>query len=121
MATYPIEGDFRLSEDGTHFLMTSGIPRLKQRIRRGLRQVLGANRYDRKRGLPWFDGMLDKGQRFTFEATIRSYLTSFPEVTQILAFEMLFTPKTRTISVNYRLLVDTGDVIEDSVPFDVIS
>lgn len=119
MATFPVQGDLRVTNG--RFALVSNESRLLQRIRRGLALVRGSWKYDGNQGVPWFDGMLDKGNPTLIEANLRSFLASFPEVVQVFYLRLRADTTTRIAHIEFKVLADTGEVLTDTIPFTVVN
>lgn len=115
MACFPIPGDAVLSSDGRTFLLTTGGPRVAQRLRIGIQTILGTYKYDLDKGIPWFR-LLDKPNQALLRPAIRDFFLSFPEVHSIRSLEFLVDRQTRLMSVAYELRMADGEVVKATSP-----
>jgi hypothetical protein len=96
---------------------------MSQRLRVGVRTVLGTYKYDMSRGVPWL-AMLEKPNQALLRAALYDYFLGHPEVSAILSLEFRVDRLTRLMSVFYQLRLATGDVIEatsDITPLRAVS
>jgi hypothetical protein len=115
MASFPIAGDAVLSADGKTFLLTTGAPRLAQRMRVGIRTILGTYKYDLSKGVPWFR-LLDKPNQALIRPGIRDFFLSFPEVHSIIDLQFTVDRQTRLMTVTYQLRMGDGQVVTATSP-----
>lgn len=115
MACFNIPGDAALSADGRTFLLVTGSERLAQRLRVGIRTILGSYKYNQRTGIDWFR-LLDKRNQQLLRTEIRGYFLSHPEVSSILSLEFLVERSTRMMSVAYRLRLADGEFVEATSP-----
>jgi len=113
MACFNIAGDAALSPDGRTMLLTTGDERTAQRLRIGIRTVLGTYRYDLAKGVRWFE-LLDKPHQALLRAELYDYFLSHPEVSSIASLEFRVDRVTRVMSVAYQLRMASGQVLEGS-------
>jgi hypothetical protein len=115
MGSFNIPGDAVLSSDGRTLLLTSGGERVAQRLRVGIKTVLGTYRYDMARGVPWFE-LLEKPNQALLRAALYDYFLSHPDVSSILSLEFRVDRLTRLMNVTYQLRMKNGDVVGDTTP-----
>lgn len=122
MGSFNIPGDAVLSDDGRTLLLTSGPARVTQRLRVGIRTVLGTYRYDLGRGVPWLE-LLDKPNQALLRAGLHDYFLGHAEVASILSLELRVERLTRLMTVAYALrladgttVIDTADITPIAVP-----
>ncbi len=113
MGCFEIPGDAQLSPDGKTLLLTSGGKRLAQRLRIGIGTILGTYKYDLSKGVPWFL-LLEKPNRALLDAGLRDYFLSHSEVASIVSLEFPVDPRTRVMSVSYKLKMRTGETVEST-------
>lgn len=110
MASFPIPGDAVLASNGRTLLMTTGSKRVAQRLRVGIRTVLGTYKYDLTKGIPWFQ-LLEKPNQVLLRAAIRDYFLSHPEVHSILSLQFINDRASRRMSVAYSLRMADGETV----------
>lgn len=120
MGSFNIPGDAVLSSDGRTLSLTTGPERVGQRLRLGIRTVLGTYKYDLSQGVPWFE-LLERPNQALFRASLHDYFLSHPEVAAILALEFRLDRRTRLMSVYYQLRMKTGQVVEATAAITPLS
>lgn len=115
MACFNISGDAVLSSDGRTLLLTTGGERLAQRLRVGIKTILGTYKYDLSKGVPWFR-LLEKPNQALLRTGIRDFFLGFPEVSSILSLQFTVDRATRLMSVAYQLRLADGTTVEATSP-----
>jgi hypothetical protein len=113
MACFDIPGDAALSPDRRTLLLTTGAPRVAQRLRVGIRTVLGTYKYDLAKGVPWFE-LLEKPNQILLRSAIYDFFLSHPEVSSVLNLEFRVDRLTRMMSVSYQLKMADGQELTGS-------
>jgi hypothetical protein len=113
MGCFNIPGDAVLAPDGSTLLLTTGAPRVAQRLRIGIRTILGTYKYDLAKGVPWFR-LLEKPNQALLRSSLRDYFLSHPEVRSIRSLEFRVDRQTRLMSVAYSLQMAGGNVVSDT-------
>lgn len=100
-------GDLDLSTGSVR--LVEGIAAVAQRIRIRLRRFRGEWFLDVNAGVPYFQDILSrKYKQALVEGILRSEILSTPGVLSILEFALDFDGRTRTLSLNFRVLTEDG-------------
>lgn len=113
MGSFNIPGDAVLSSDGRTLLFATGGERTSQRLRVGIRTVLGTYKYDLAKGVPWFE-LLEKPNQALFRAALYDHFLSHPEVSSVLRLDFRIDRLTRIMSVSYQLKMADGQELVGS-------
>jgi len=91
-------------------------PLLTQRIKHRLQTFRGECFLDRSVGVPYFDEVMKKNPDLSrIRSLLASVINGVEGVKKILSLTVLFAPKTRNLSVNFRVLTSEDTVVEDGV------
>lgn len=91
-------------------------PLLAQRIKHRLQTFRGECFLDRSVGVPYFDEVMKKNPDLgRIRSLLASVINGVEGVKKILSLTVLFAPKTRNLSVNFRVLTSEDTVVEDEV------
>lgn len=115
---FPVRGDVALTPDGRDLQLISGAAKVAQSIRVRAQIFKGSWRYDRQRGVPYFQDIL------VFGASVELVRRRFQElisgtdgVLSIQSLTVRFDRTDATIYVEFAVVADTGEVIRDVLDF----
>lgn len=118
--SFPIVGDLELTEDGRDIVLFHGVNKVMQSIRVGAQIFKGSWRYDRSKGVPYFEDILVAGPQL--ERVRRRFyelLTGTPGVATVTRVDLRFDSKSGTINVDFAAVIETGESFADSLAFSV--
>jgi hypothetical protein len=95
--------------------LVEGISQVRQELSSRLRFVRGEYYLDTSIGVPYYDGMLEKGSaRVILESEIKRTIFETPQVVSLVSFETVFNSSTRSYAVIFQAQTSEG-LIEQSV------
>ena len=95
--------------------LVEGINQVRQELSSRLRFVRGEYYLDTSIGVPYYDGMLEKGSaRVILESEIKRTIFETPQVVSLVSFETVFNSSTRSYAVIFQAQTSEG-LIEQSV------
>lgn len=95
-------------------MLTTGVTRVRQRIRIGIHTLLASYKYDVNAGIPWLT-WLDKTQRVPIESELRKHLLSYPEVQAVTSLSLTVDKTTRVLFVAFVLQLKSREEITDTI------
>jgi hypothetical protein len=115
---FPVPGDLELTEDGTDIVLFHGAARVKQSIQVGAQIFRGSWRYDRQKGVPYFEDILVAGPELErVRRRFHELLTSTPGVATVTRVDLRLDRSEGTMYVDFAAVVETGEVLADSLEF----
>lgn len=110
-------GDLELTADGRDLVLTSDREKVLQSLRTRFGIFKGSWRYDRSKGIPYFDDILVAGPQL--ELVRRHFydtIVGTDGVTSVLKLELRVDGETGTLFVNFSCTA-SGEIISDSFDF----
>jgi hypothetical protein len=115
---FPIPGDLELTEDGRDLVFFHGAAKVAQSIRVGAQIFRGSWRYDRAKGVPYFEDILVAGPQFErVRRRFHELLTETPGVTTVTRVDLRIDREDGTMYVDFAVVTETGESFADSLVF----
>jgi hypothetical protein len=116
---FPIQGDLELTADGRDLVLVDGPEKVRQNIRVRASIFKGSWRYDRTKGMPYFDEILVAGA--SVELIRRRFydmLIQTPGVLSVRKLTIRIDPSAQgaTLYVDFAVTVDAG-TLTDTLDF----
>lgn len=97
---------------GGQLELVSDLAAISQSIRTRLRFFLGEWFADESIGVPWFQSILVKAPNLgAIRSTLRNEILATRGVASVTTFDFTFDGATRTLSVRFSAVADTGELI----------
>jgi hypothetical protein len=118
---FPIPGDLDLTEDGRDFVLVSGASKVLQSIKTRAQIYKGSWRYDRSKGVPYFQEILVAGVGVELvRRRFHELLIGTDGVTGVRSLEVAFDPTSATINVSFVVSCDEG-LVNGALDFEAVS
>jgi hypothetical protein len=119
---FPIHGDLELTADGRDLVLLSGAAKVAQSIRVGAQIFKGSWRYDRSAGIPYFQEILVAGPQLELvRRRFHEFLTRTPGVAAVTSLTLRHDRASATIYVDFHVVVETGEILTDTLDFVAVS
>ena len=116
MACFNIPGDLALNDGETDLVFVQGVIAVAQQIRTGLQVFKGTWVYDQNAGTIDPETFFEKGADLrVYRSIIWEFLRSIPGVATVQAIDLRVEAETRTLFVDFRVIVESGEVLEESL------
>lgn len=120
MSCFQIPGDLALNEKETDIVLRSGIELVSQRIRVGAQIFRGTWRADRRKGIPYLQSVLVKGQDPAIvRAVFYGFLIGIEGVEEVSTLSLQYDRPDRILRVLFTVRTDTGELLSDEIAFEV--
>lgn len=116
---FPVQGDLELTADGRDFVLTDGLEKVRQNIRVRASIFKGSWRYDRTKGMPYFEEILVTGT--SLELIRRRFYDMLITTPGVLSVRKLTaridpSPQGATLYIDFAVTVDAG-TLTDTLDF----
>ncbi len=107
-------GDLDLSGNAAH--LSEDLQAIRQSITIHLKFFRGEWFLDEDAGLPYFQEVLIKNPQLpAVQSVFRAELLKVPGVASVESLSLVFTASTRSLVVTFRVVTDTGEILEGSI------
>lgn len=107
--SFPIQGDLEFTPDGKDLALLAGAAKVAQSIRIRAGIFRGSWRYDRTRGVPYFQDILVAGAQIeVVRRTFHRLLAETDGVDEVRRLAIRFEQSTQTIYVDFEVLTESG-------------
>lgn len=114
---FPIVGDLELTADGRDLVFVSGADKVRQNIKSRAGILKGSWRYDRSKGVPYFDDILVAGASVALvRRRFYELILGTDGVTAVTSCNVRFDSKTETVFVDFEAVAD-GELIVDTLAY----
>lgn len=113
---FPVLGDLELTADGRDLVLVSGAEKVRQNITVRAQIFLGSWRYDRSRGVPYFQDILVAGP--SVELVRRRFyelVAGTDGVVSVTRITVRF--EGTTVYVDFQAVADTGEAVSGTLDF----
>lgn len=115
---FPVAGDLELTDDGRDLVLFHGAAKVAQSIRTGAQIFRGSWRYDRQRGVPYFEDILVAGANLErVRRRFHELLTETPGVATVTRVDLRIDRSDGTLYVDFAVVAETGEAFADSLVF----
>jgi hypothetical protein len=115
---FPRPGDLELTADGRDFVILSGREKVAQSLRVGAQIFLGSWRYDRQKGIPYFQEIALAGPSLErVRRRFQEFVSGTDGVVAVNKLDVRFEVSTGTVYVDFECVCETGDVLTSTLDF----
>lgn len=116
MSCFTIPGDVALNATETDLVLVQDLAAIQQQIRVGCQVFKGRWKFDRNKGLAQVEQIFTKGPDLrVIRSIFWEFLISIAGVAEVQALDLRFNKADRILYVDFRVLCESGQVLEDSL------
>lgn len=117
---FPILGDLEVTDDGRDLVLVAGRDKVAQSLRVGAQIFRGSWRYDRQRGIPYFQDILLAGPQLeVVRRRFHEFISETDGVTAVDSLTLRFDSAQATMYVDFIAVCDDGSTLTSSLTFGV--
>jgi len=118
MAFFQVAGDLSLTDNGREIQLIDGRDALLTSLKNGAQIFRSFWRYDRLKGLPYFDDILIKGpEEAVVQAAFRDYILDTPGITTITDLVLTFDRPAGILTVRWKAIAEGLGEVSDTFEY----